>query len=99
MLNAKNLNEEEILNEGHCFLIDVGVKIDSAKTIENDRRNGEDNKQRLAEKLRRGRMTIKKMLLEKETQKIVEKNNMKKRIQIFEENPINNVFVPNVIEG
>ena len=99
MLNAKNLNEEEIINEGQCFLTDVGVQIDSAKTIEHERTNGAGNKQRLAERLRKSRLTIKKMLLEKEAEKIVEKNNMKKRIQIFEENPNNNIFVPNVTEG
>ena len=99
MLNAKNLNEEAIINEGNCFLTDVGVQIDSAKTIEHERRNGAGNKQRLAERLRKSRLTIKKMLLEKEAEKIVEKNNMKKRIQIFEENPNNNIFVPNVTEG
>ena len=99
MLNAKNLNEEEINNEGQSFLTDVGVQIDSAKTIEHERTNGAGNKQRLAERLRKSRLTIKKMLLEKEAEKIVEKNNMKKRIQIFEENPNNNIFVPNVTEG
>ena len=97
VLNAKNLNEEKTTNEGNCFLTDVGAQMDSAKTIENERRNGGDKKQRFAEKLRRSRVFLKKMLLEKEAEKLEEKNNMKKRIQIFEENS-NNIFVPNVTE-
>jgi hypothetical protein len=97
MLNAKNLNEEKTTNEGNCFLTDVGAQMDSAKTIENERRNGGDKKQRFAEKLRRSRVFLKKMMLEKEAEKLEEKNNMKKRIQIFEENS-NNIFVPNVTE-
>ena len=97
VLNAKNLNEEKTTNEGNCFLTDVGAQMDSAKTIENERRNGGDKKQRFAEKLRRSRVFLKKMMLEKEAEKLEEKNNMKKRIQIFEENS-NNIFVPNVTE-
>ena len=97
VLNAKNLNEEKTTNEGNCFLTDVGAQMDSAKTIENERRNGGDKKQRFAEKLRKSRVFLKKMLLEKEAEKLEEKNNMKKRIQIFEENS-NNIFVPNVTE-
>ena len=97
VLNAKNLNEEKTTNEGNCFLTDVGAQMDSAKTIENERRNGGDKKQRFAEKLRRSRVFLKKMLLEKEAEKLEEKNNMKKRIQIFEENS-NNIFVPNATE-
>ena len=97
VLNAKNLNEEKTTNEGNCFLTDVGAQMDSAKTIENERRNGGDKKQRFAEKLRRSRVFLKKMMLEKEAEKLEEKNNMKKRIQIFEENS-NNIFVPNATE-
>ena len=69
MLNSQNLNEEETINEGQRFLTKVDTEIDSAKTIEHERKDGDDKNKRLAEKLRRSRIIGKKMLMEKEVQK------------------------------
>ena len=98
MLNSQNLNEEETINEGQRFLTKVDTEIDSAKTIEHERKDGDDKNKRLAEKLRRSRIIGKKMLMEKEVQKIAGKNKVKKIVQFFEDRLKNNSFMPNVTE-
>jgi len=98
MLNSQNLNEEETINEGQRFLTKVDTEIESAKTIEHERKDGDDKNKRLAEKLRRSRIIGKKMLMEKEVQKIAGKNKVKKIVQFFEDRLKNNSFMPNVTE-
>ena len=98
MLNSQNLSEEETINEGQRFLTKVDTEIDSAKTIEHERKDGDDKNKRLAEKLRRSRIIGKKMLMEKEVQKIAGKNKVKKIVQFFEDRLKNNSFMPNVTE-
>ena len=102
MLNSQNLNEEDKNNNNNELMMQclqmMNTEIGSAKTIEHERKDGEDKNKRLAEKLRRSRIIGKKMLMEKEVQKIAGKNKVKKIVQFFEDRLKNNSFMPNVTE-
>ena len=89
------MNEQNKFKKEEKYLkTSFDIQKNSSKTIENEQKNIEDRNKRLAEKLKKGRMRGKKMLLEKEVEKIEERNNMKKRIKIFEEKyPINDIYM------
>ena len=86
MISTLNLNNQDKIPKEQKYPKTVfGLKKKSSKTIENEQKNSEDQKKRLTEKLKRGRMRNRKLMLEKQTEIEESKMNMKKRIKVFED--------------
>ena len=86
MPNALNLNYQEKKFEEKKFTKNV-VLLEKhiSKTIENEQKNCEDRNRKIAERLKRGKMRGKKLILEKEEEINKGKKDMKKRVKVFED--------------
>ena len=86
MISTLNLNNQDKIPKEQKYPKTVfGLKKKASKTIENEQKNSEDQKKKLTEKLKRGRMRNRKLMLEKQTEIEESKMNMKKRIKVFED--------------
>ena len=85
-MNLNNSQENaQREQEQKCLKAVSGFEKRNPKKIENEQKNMEDRHQKIAERLKKGRMRGKKLLQEKEDEKTEAKLNMKKRIKAFEE--------------
>ena len=81
-----NLNTQENVEKEQKYFKNVSdiEKLNSKKT-ENDQNNTQDRHLKLAERLKKGRMSLKILFQKKEDEKTEAKLNMKRRIKAFEE--------------